>query len=145
MASVMRKMNVLSRCEDIYRSRQSTEGLQGIYHSYVFAISKTPGLSQDGLAKYLCINKSSVTRHLSYLEERGYVERKVSEKDKRELLVYPTEKLINARPEIANITGQWNELIAYDISPDELEAFHVVLDKMVNRATELIYSGDKTK
>ena len=72
MATIMRKMNVISRCEGIYRTQQSKDNLPGIYHSYVFAITGNPGLSQDKLAKHMCINKSSVTRHLACLEKEGY-------------------------------------------------------------------------
>ena len=40
----------------------------------------------------LNVNKSSVTRQLATLEEKGYVIRQASSSDKRILLVYPTDK-----------------------------------------------------
>lgn len=142
MATIMRKMNVISRCEGIYRTQQSKDNLPGIYHSYIFAITGNPGLSQDKLAKHMCINKSSVTRHLACLEKEGYVERKVSETDKRETLVYPTQKMLDVLPEVTNITKAWNEMVAQDISREELELFHRILDKMLDKSMEIVYSGD---
>lgn len=138
MATIMRKMNVISRCEAIYRSQKSSHGLPGIYHSYVFAICREPGQSQDALAKYLCINKSSVTRHLSGLEKEGYIERKVSKEDKRETLVYPTQKMLDILPEVTAVTKQWNTLVADGISDDELEIFHKIMDRMLERSLEII-------
>ncbi len=130
MATIMRKMNVISRCESMYRSEKSSEKLPGIYHSYVFAICKNSGITQDALGKYLCKNKSSVTRHLNFLEDNGYIERKNSESDKREQLVFPTEKMLDILSEVTDITMEWNKMIAEDISEKELEIFHNVLDKM---------------
>lgn len=142
MATIMRKMNIISRCEAIYRTQQSTDHLPGVYHSYVFAICQRPGLSQDKLAKQLCINKSSVTRHLSYLEKNAYVERRTSEADKREILVFPTQKMRDILPDVAGITRKWNALVAAGITEEELVAFHAILDKMLDRSIEIIYAGE---
>lgn len=142
MATIMRKMNVISRCESIYRTQESSDQLAGIYHSYVFAICNNPGLSQDKLAKHLCINKSSVTRHLSCLERDGYVERVSSKEDKRETLVYPTQKMLDILPEVTSITKEWNSLVAEGISDEELELFHKILDRMLEKSIEIVYTGD---
>ncbi|MGI6279395.1 MAG: MarR family winged helix-turn-helix transcriptional regulator [Acutalibacteraceae bacterium] len=139
MSSIMRKMNIISRCESVYRANKSSEGLPGIYHSYIMLICKNPGISQEKLAKYLCINKSNVTRHLSFLESNGYVTRSVSEKDKREMLVYPTEKMLGMLEEVRNITKEWNEKIAVSISGEEMVIFLEVLDKLFEKAKEIIY------
>lgn len=145
MATIMRKMNIISRCEAIYRTQKSSEQLQGVYHSYVFAICRNPGLSQDKLAKYLCINKSSVTRHLAHLERDEYVKRVTSEEDKREILVYPTQKMLDILPEVAKITTEWNALVAQGITEEELTLFHSILDKMLDKSIEIVYSGELTE
>jgi len=141
MATIMRKMNIISRCEAIYREKNSSEHLPGIYHSYILAICNNPGLSQDKLAKHLCINKSSVTRHLAHLEENGYIMREPCLKDKREHLVFPTDKMLLAKEEVSRVTKEWNRLIADGISKEELEIFHNILDKMLQKSTETVYSG----
>lgn len=142
MATIMRKMNVISRCESIYRAENSSLGLPGIFHSYFFAICNNPGITQEGLGKHLCKNKSSVTRHLTHLEKDGYIERKTCEKDRREILVYPTDKMLSLMPEIKKITLEWNKKIAEDITKEELETFHRVLDKMLGKSREIIYGKE---
>ncbi len=145
MATIMRKMNIISRCESMYRTDRSKEHLEGIYHSYIFAICAKPGTTQDGLAKHLCKNKSNVTRHLNFLETNGFIERKVSEKDKRETLVYPTQKMLDILPEVKKITLDWNTLIAEGISAEELEIFHSVLDRMLDKSREIVYGYEVEK
>ena len=145
MATIMRKMNIISRCEAMYRTEKSSEHLPGIYHSYIFAICRNPGITQDGLSKHLCKNKSNVTRHLAFLETNGYVERKVSEKDKREMLVFPTRKMLDILPEVRSITKEWNKKLAEGIPEEELEIFHSILDKMLAKSKEIIYGTEGEK
>lgn len=141
MATIMRKMNIISRCSAIYREKVSSENLPGIYHSYIFAICNNPGFSQDKLAKHLCVNKSSVTRHLAFLEKNGYIKREPCQKDKRELLVFPTEKMLTMKIEVSNISKTWNNLVTNGISEAELELFHKVMDKMYDNSIKLTYPG----
>ena len=137
MATIMRKMNIISRCEANYRTEKSSVGLPGIYHSYVLAICNNPGLPQEKLARYLCINKSNVTRHLAHLELEGYVERRTSDSDKRETQVFPTQKMFDILSEVVAITKDWNSRLAEGIDEDALKLFHEILDKMLNKAIEI--------
>jgi DNA-binding MarR family transcriptional regulator len=142
MAAIMRKMNIISRCESIYRTQQLKEEMPGIFHSYVLVICRKPGMSQDKLARHLCLNKSNVTRHLAKLEQKGYIERRVSEEDKRELLVYPTERMLDLQPEVVRITKEWNALVSEDVTEEELEVFHRVLDKMLEKSKSIVYGEE---
>lgn len=139
MPAIMRSMNVIARCAAIYRTQQmNLDGLLGIHHSYILAITNNPGMSQDRLAKHLCLNKSSVTRHLSCLEKEGYVIRRPSEADKRETLVYPTEKMREIYPEVLRITREWNSLVSEGFTAEELECFNRLIEKMLGRSLNLI-------
>lgn len=140
MAAISRGLNLLSRCIALYRTEQlKNDEFIAVHHSYVLAICNYPGMSQDRLAKHLCLNKSNVTRHLCQLEKNGYVERRASETDKREMLVYPTQKMLDVFPEVRRITDEWNKVIAEDISEEDLEVFHRVLDKMIDRSIKMVY------
>jgi len=141
MAMFMRKLNIIARCAGMYRTQQSSTQLPGIYHSYVFAICRNPGMSQDKLSKHLCMNKSSVTRHLAFLEQNDYVERKPSETDKREMLVYPTEKMTGIHTEVVQISKKWTTLLSEDIGEEEMDTFLKVLDKIQIRALEITETG----
>lgn len=137
MATIMRKMNIISRCEANYRTKRSSVGLPGIYHSYVLAICNNPGLPQEKLARHLCINKSNVTRHLAHLELEGYVERRASDSDKRETMVFPTQKMFDILGEVIEITKDWNSRLAEGIDDSDLKLFHEILDKMLEKAIEI--------
>src|SRR5699024_1205899 len=102
MESLMRYINRTARLSTLYRNEKLKEyGLTGIHHTYILNICRNPGISQEKLAKMIYVNKSSVTRQLARLELKGYVKRIPSTSDKRELLIYPTEKTNEVYPIVA--------------------------------------------
>lgn len=131
----MRRMNILSRCEAIYRTDRLPDAeLAACHHSYVLTLGRRPGISQEELARELCVNKSNVTRALTQLEARGYVRRCESRQDRRVTLVYPTDKLLAVLPQVRQIVADWNAYLAEGFSEEELATFQSVLDRMVERA-----------
>ena len=143
MKIISRKMNIISRCSGLYRTAElsDTELIAG-HMPFLFAVCRTPGLSQDQLARRLCFNKSTVTRRLAFLEEHGFITREADENDKRVLRVYPTEKTEEILPRLRDVSQTWNEKVTVDVSAEELEVFEHVLDKIALRAKELAGIGD---
>lgn len=105
------------------------------HHTYLFTICRNPGISQEKLARMIYINKSNVTRNLAVLEKNGYIERRPAENDKRVMLVYPTQKAEDTLPKLREIMHDWNELVAADLSEDELEQLRAILARIAERAT----------
>ena len=101
MPKFMRLVNIISRSQALYRSdRLKEETLLPWHYNYVMPLCFNPGLSQEQLARHVCLDKCNVTRHLAKLEEQGYVERRPSEKDRRVTLVYPTPLLEEMLPKV---------------------------------------------
>lgn len=135
MPALMRRINIISRCCGLYRTeRLQNDELTATHHNFILAICKNPEMSQEQIARHLCLNKSTVTRALNQLEANGYVTRKPSESDRRVTLVSPTEKAQAVFPEVRRITREWNERLVEDIPADKLEVFFEVLSQMEERA-----------
>ena len=144
MSKFMKMLNNVSRSQAIYRySRISAEDLQSGHYAFVLAICREPGRSQEELARELCINKSTVTRNLNYLEESGYVSRVSLPNDRRQLAVYPTEKMLGILPEVRAVSKEWMTLLSEGIPEDELAAFNSVLERMEARARDIIEGQEK--
>jgi DNA-binding MarR family transcriptional regulator len=136
MPSISRYINVISRCGTMYRNeRLKGTDLGTAHHTYLFTICRNPGISQEKLARMIYINKSNVTRNLAVLEKNGYIERRPAENDKRVMLVYPTQKAEDTLPKLREIMHDWNELVAADLSEDELEQLRAILARIAERAT----------
>ena len=146
MPKFMKKLNNISRSQAVYRqSRVGKSDLQSLHFAFVLVICKKPGLSQEEIAKELCINKSTAARNLMLLEEKGYIERKQLPNDKRQFAVFPTEKMLSAFPAISKASQEWMVYLSEGIPETELEIFHSVLVRMENRAREIIERGEQSK
>ena len=143
MPSLMRRINTISRCALNYKSERLSGELSATHHPFVFCICANPGMSQDAIARTLCLNKSTVARALFYLEENGFVIRESDATDKRVLRVYPTEKMKSALPEIKRISAEWNALIAEGISEAQYSVFWSVLERIAERAREISTGGER--
>ncbi len=146
MSKFMKMLNNISRSQAIYRNANiSAEDLQSGHYAFVLSVCRAPGRSQEDLAQELCINKSTVARNLTYLEEKGYISRIASANDKRQLTVHPTEKALRVLPEIQRASVDWMEQLAEGISREELDIFDSVLMRMQQRAREIIEKQEESK
>ena len=125
----------ISRCGVQYRSDNlAPMGLKSIHASYLTEICANPGISQDKLARIICINKSNVARQVAVLEEDGFVRRVPSAADKRVMELYPTEKTMELLPQINSMLTCWENCITQDLTEQEKELVTFLLSKMSNRA-----------
>ncbi len=146
MSKFMKMLNNISRSQAIYRqSKISADDLHASHYAFVLSICREPGRSQEELARELCLNKSTVARTLTSLEENGYVKRNALPNDKRQFSVYPTEKMLLVLPKLRKASREWMELLSEGIPEDELVIFNSVLERMQNRAREIIEKQEESK
>lgn len=139
MPKIMKTLNNISRCQSNYRSwKLGTDRLCVGHHAFVLTVCRNPGSSQEKLARELCLNKSTVARALNRLEEKGFINREANVENKREILVFPTEKMLEILPEVRAIADEWNELLVSEISEEELSVFYSVLSHIEGKAKEII-------
>ena len=137
MPDLMHHVAEIARCAALFRQEELTPlGLKSCHSSYIAAICACPGITQDQLARRIFINKSNVARQLVILEEDGYVERRPSTEDKRAIQVFPTQKAIDAMPEIIRIFRVWESFVAQDLSEDERKSLAAILEKMKARSAD---------
>ncbi|MBQ3125746.1 MAG: MarR family transcriptional regulator [Clostridia bacterium] len=137
MPSLMRYVNIISRCGLLWRGEKLRgTGLKPGQAPYILTLCHTPGLSQEQIARRVYIDKSNVTRHLGALEREGFVERRQSEADRRVTLVYPTQKAYDIYPYVRQITREWNEYLTEDWTEEEIALLKSMLDRISSRAAD---------
>ena len=139
---VMRYINRISHSNAVvYGEKMKEYGLTQYQHPSIRHICQEPGISQEQLAKLLCVNPSSVTRQLTILEKKELITRTQDEEDRRIWRVYPTEKMKQLFPYVQEIMKQWNEYLLQDLSSEEREQLFSMLDRMMDRA---VSAAEKT-
>ena len=143
MYRIMRKINLVSRCQGSYLAEKMKQtGVYHGHHGYVLTIARNPGISQEALSEVMCVNKSNVARAVAQLEEQGFVERRPADRDRRVLQLYPTEKLQMVLPLILRDTRAWNAYLTEGLSGEEMQQFQRILDHIVERAVRYTEKGD---
>ncbi len=139
MASLMRYINRTSRCFTLYRNNcLENRGINGYQHLYVIRICQRPGILQDELVREIYVNKSSVARQLSLLEQNGWIRREPCEEDRRQLRVYPTEKAMEIFPEVLEVRTRWNQALLEEFSPEEQQQLCAMLERVEKKAERLL-------
>lgn len=135
MPYIVKTMNEIVRCGMQYRNEQLAPfGLKSSHASYLLEICRSPGISQDTLAKRICFNKSNIARQIAVLEEGGFVRRKPGAEDKRVMELYPTEKTLELMPQIRQVLRSWRSYLMEGLSEEEIAVLDKALTSMRSRA-----------
>ena len=89
------------------------------------------------------VNKSSVTRQLSLLEQNGFIRREPCEEDRRQLRVFPTEKAFEIFPKVVEVRQSWNERLLSGFSEEEKETLSAMMERVMERAEEILQDADE--
>ena len=135
MPYIIKTMNEITRCGKQFRNaRLAPLGLKSAHASYLIEICRSPGISQDTLAKRICFNKSNIARQIAVLEEGGFVRRKPGAEDKRVMELYPTEKTLELMPQIRQVLRSWRSYLMEGLSEEEIAVLDKALTSMRSRA-----------
>ncbi len=139
MSSLMWELDSIARCATQYRTEMLAPlGLKSCHASYLLHICADPGICQEQLAQRIFFNKSSVARQLAALEEVGFIRRCTCSADRRVTRVYPTDKAMEALPQIQKVLADWEAIVTADFTPETLDCAMAVLRKLKERAAHQI-------
>lgn len=135
----MRYINTIARCTNLYHDEAlRSTGLSSYQSSYIPIVCAKPGITQDQIARELHVNRSSVTRQMTSLEENGFVTRRRSSDDRRAVEVYPTDKAQAVLPAVRAARKSWRSLLLEGMTDEEREALDVLLARLADRAQSLV-------
>lgn len=103
-------------------SREQFELLQVLW--------KEDHVNQQTISKRLQKDKYNVTKLLNTLSKRGFVQRKMSQEDRRNNFVVLTEKGMEVRNTLTRLEEQVHTDLTFTISPQEVKSCVWVLRKL---------------
>lgn len=138
MASFLKNINMVARSATLFSDEEISKvsSLKGYQNKYILNVCSNPGVTQDELAKIMFVNKSSVARQLSALEDLGYIERREDPFDKRATRVFPTDKAEEIRNTIRDINARWREVICEGFSEEEKEELLNLTSRLYDNAVK---------
>ena len=143
MPPFMQQISITYRCAMRFREKELEDtGLAGCQTPYLTALCRRPGITQEELSRELNVNKSSVTRQLSTLEEKGWVRREADPGDKRSLRVFPTQQTLDVMDRIFSCYSAWSEYLTQDFTEEEKEALSRLMLRIARRADAYVKGGE---
>ena len=143
MAKFMKNINLVSRSAEVFREEKLKDcGIRGCQSKYVLMIANTPGVSQEDISRSLFVNKSNVARQISNLEQKGFVKKLENDKDRRAVLLYPTQKLMDILPRVREVLAEWRTLVTEGFTEEEKAELQRLSEKMVENAGRFMAGQD---
>lgn len=144
MSDFIKNTGEIWRCGNLYRTaRYSDTGLGSYQDSYILNVCAHPGITQEGLSKLIFVHKSNVARQLGMLEERGFIMRSDDPADKRNTLVYPTDKAFTALEVIRRVYDEWHGLLLEGFTDEERAAAEKYIARMAENARKIIENDER--
>jgi DNA-binding MarR family transcriptional regulator len=135
--SMMRNICLSARAYTLYRDEKlKALGLSAAKASYLVTIRNHPGITQEELALNLVYNASSVARQVARLEKDGFIRRERSLEDRRQFLLYATQKGLDVLPQVSQINTSFITKMTAAFSPEELETLLNLTNRLCHCAKE---------
>lgn len=99
-------------------------------YGFILMMVKKEGTPSTKLGPMMGMEPTSLSRTLKLMEDEGFMIRKESEKDKRQVLIFLTEKGLEKRRIIRSSLLSFNEELERKISHEDLQGFHRVMNAL---------------
>ncbi|MBM3186569.1 MAG: MarR family transcriptional regulator [Bacteroidetes bacterium] len=117
------------RISRMYNQKAQIHGIT-MSCGFIMMMVKKEGTPSTKLGPMMGMEPTSLSRTLKLMEDEGFIHRKESEKDKRQVLIFLTEKGIDKRRIIRSSLLSFNEELERKISQKDLQGFHKVMNAL---------------
>ncbi|MEI5993024.1 MarR family winged helix-turn-helix transcriptional regulator [Candidatus Enterococcus mansonii] len=132
--SVGRLVSILYRKNVVYMNGFLKEfGLTSSEQPILMYLYRYDGVTQEAISNYLNIDKGAMARSIQTLEEKGYIQKKKSERDKRCNIVTLTKKARAIEREIKSKLQAWSDFLTEDLDQETETILFSALEQMVQK------------
>ena len=124
----------------ILDKRLARLGIHSGQVGYLLEIVIQPGQPQDRLAELVNVDRAAATRSLRSMESAGLVTREINEENKRQKLVYPTEKARESMDDLLYELKAHHESLFEGFSQEEQVLFIKLFDRAIANARKSLTS-----
>lgn len=112
-------------------------GISRLDGIYLGCLKDNNGISLVELTNIVHFDKANTTRVINGLEEKGFVAKKVDEKDSRKYKIFLTEKANTLNEYIVGCKSKIHEIAFKGITKQEKESFCKTLNKIIENLTNI--------
>ena len=128
MEDTFRYINIISKHTNAYLDRCLAKyNLCSAHRTFIRKIYENPGITRDTLKTIVHVHPSNTTRIIDDLEEKGYIEKKTLDSDKRICELFPTKNLEEVYNFLKSVEDEWIGIMTNNLSIDEKKEFDRLL------------------
>ena len=133
---LMKYFSIITRCGHAYAARSLQEyEISSAEHSIVTFLFDNKNVNQDTISKHFNLDKGTVAKTLTRLEQKGLISREVNPENHREKIISLTQTAVTKSSIMCEVLNDWDELLYDGISQEEIDLFTSIIKKMARNAT----------
>ncbi|UFJ39894.1 MarR family transcriptional regulator [Brevibacillus humidisoli] len=142
--SVGKYVSIIDRYAQMYIARHFHKyGIGAGQLGFLVLLYQRDGVSQDHLANQLRMDKATVARAVTKLEEAGLVRREEGQEDRRVKLVYLTEQARQILPEVRATMYKWTDILTEGFTEQEKDVLFQLLQRVAGNAVQYMNDIEK--
>ncbi|MGT2845775.1 MarR family winged helix-turn-helix transcriptional regulator [Streptococcus massiliensis] len=117
---IFRQLGTISRQAMLAMNKRASQfGLDNNLFLYLTRIVENEGLSQSALANMLQIDKTTISRALRKLEDKGLIKKELASNNKKLKHLYPTEAALDIYNQLLTFEEDYTQRALLDLTPLE--------------------------
>ncbi|MFC7365038.1 MULTISPECIES: MarR family winged helix-turn-helix transcriptional regulator [Bhargavaea] len=144
---LLREIGMIARSLDSISNIEFKEAnLSKGQYLYMARICENPGIIQEKLAEMIKVDRTTAARAIMKLEERGFIEKRDDETNRRIKKLFPTDKGLSVYPFIVREHEHSNSIALEGFSEDEADILLRLLRRVrknVEKDWEYVKKGNK--
>ena len=120
----------------ILAEKLKTRGITYGQIGFLMQVLRYPGRSQDDLSQVLSVDKGATARAVAKLIDEGLLHRESNPENKRQKMVYPTDKAIALREDLHKMLMDSNLTMLSGLTADEINQLVKLMTKVINTSRE---------
>ncbi len=147
MKEILREIGAIARALDSISNIEFKElDLTKGQYLYVIRICENPGIIQEKVAELLKVDRTTASRAIQKLETKGFIEKRSDQGNKKNKLLFPTNKSLDIYPFLKR-EGEYSNQRALDgFSSEEVDSIHHLLTRVLQNIEidwEAVKKGQK--
>ncbi|WP_217580890.1 MarR family winged helix-turn-helix transcriptional regulator [Lysinibacillus sp. GbtcB16] len=147
MKEILREIGAIARALDSISNIEFKElDLTKGQYLYVIRICENPGIIQEKVAELLKVDRTTASRAIQKLETKGFIEKRSDQGNKKNKLLFPTNKSLDIYPFLKREGEYSNERALDGFSSEEVDRIHHLLTRVLQNIEidwEAVKKGQK--
>jgi len=102
----------------------------------MFALWQNDGIAINDLSKETSLSKSTLTSMLDRLEKNGFLRREPSNRDRRKIYIWRTEKDKSFQKQYVRVSEKMTDMVYQGFTEEEMENFERMLKRIFDNLKE---------